>query len=263
MPARSSFVLALIAFACLVLVVEGRLFDPTRTGSKDVTVGSQDEAPSRSSESQPEAVQTFNSTDDAASKFASFVESSKNTTMCDRIHPEELPEECFCTNQGTFGLAIECLKAFNATYFNDTIGMKIDLDPCNENGAQLSLDVTEKEHNVDYTLVGINAGETKNIPIPGLAMIVPGIGNVGLDVAVMIAGNPDVLRLKVGLDACAQTSTNHEMCASSIPGLSTILPWYVLKGTYSFGGICSGRNVAGADVHSGNDADDATTLLSQ
>mmetsp|Transcript_25804 Transcript_25804/g.56791 ORF Transcript_25804/g.56791 Transcript_25804/m.56791 type:complete len:95 (+) Transcript_25804:823-1107(+) len=94
-------------------------------------------------------------------------------------------------------------------------------------------------------------------------MIVPGIGNVGLDVAVMIAGNPDVLRLKVGLDACAQTSTNHEMCASSIPGLSTILPWYVLKGTYSFGGICSGRNVAGADVHSGNDADDATTLLSQ
>ena len=50
---------------------------------------------------------------------------------------------------------------------NDTIGMKIDLDPCNEEGAKLSLDVTEKEHGIDYTLVGISAGESKNIPIPG------------------------------------------------------------------------------------------------
>ena len=70
-------------------------------------------------------------------------------------------------------------------------------------------------------------------------MIIPGLGNVGMDVAVLIAGNPDVLRLKVGLNACAQTSTDHQVCASAIPGVSSILPWYILKGTYSFGGICS------------------------
>lgn len=75
-------------------------------------------------------------------------------------------------------------------------------------------------------------------------MIVPGIGNVGLDVAVLIAGNPDMLRLKIGLNACAQLSTDHQMCASSIPGVSSILPWYILKGTYSFGDVCSrfGKN---------------------
>ena len=29
------------------------------------------------------------------------------------------------------------------------------------------------------------------------------------------------------------------ICASSIPGLNQILPWYVLEGTYSFGNICN------------------------
>lgn len=45
--------------------------------------------------------------------------------------------------------------------------MKIDLDPCNEDGAKLSLDVTEQDHNIDFPIVGIKAGESKNIPIPG------------------------------------------------------------------------------------------------
>ena len=70
-------------------------------------------------------------------------------------------------------------------------------------------------------------------------MIVPGVGNVGLDVAVLIAGNPDMLRLKIGLNACAILSTNHELCGDSLPGFSSILPWYILKGTYSFGDVCS------------------------
>ena len=87
--------------------------------------------------------------------------------MCDHIHPDELPEECSCREPGPFSLVIECLKTFNSTYFNDTIGMKIDLDPCNEDGAKLSLDVTEQDHNIDFPIVGIKAGESKNIPIPG------------------------------------------------------------------------------------------------
>jgi hypothetical protein len=106
----------------------------------------------------------------------------------------------------------------------------------------------------------------------GLAMIVPGVGNVGMDVAVLIAGNPDVLRLKVGLNACAQLSTDHQMCASAIPGISNILPWYILKGTYSFGGICASKRVnadtdANADGStSSNDVDAAelkTTILAE
>ena len=84
-------------------------------------------------------------------------------------------------------------------------------------------------------------------------MIVPGVGNVGIDVAVLIAGNPDMLRLKIGLNACAQLSTDHQLCASSIPGVSNILPWYILKGTYSFGDICgSNEHHAGAGINNNN-----------
>ena len=89
-------------------------------------------------------------------------------------------------------------------------------------------------------------------------MIVPGVGNVGLDVAVLIAGNPDMLRLKIGLDACAQTSTDHVVCASSIPGISNIFPWYILKGTYSFGDMCESKRI---NVGSRDDAKESTRTI--
>ena len=94
-------------------------------------------------------------------------------------------------------------------------------------------------------------------------MIVPGVGNVGLDVAVLIVGNPDMLKLKIGLNACAQTSTDHQVCASSMPGVSNIFPWYILKGTYSFGDICQSDDTDGG-LDGSNDADGsaaATTIL--
>ena len=86
-------------------------------------------------------------------------------------------------------------------------------------------------------------------------MIVPGVGNVGVDVAVLIAGNPDILRLKIGLNACAQLSTDHQLCASSIPGVSNILPWYILKGTYSFGDICGTPSTTRTRISNDIDAD--------
>mmetsp|Transcript_35129 Transcript_35129/g.64631 ORF Transcript_35129/g.64631 Transcript_35129/m.64631 type:complete len:207 (-) Transcript_35129:332-952(-) len=160
-----------------------------------------------------------------------------NKTACDVIHPEELPDECWCKEHGPYGLVIECDKKFKSRYFNDTIGMKIDVDPCNELGSRVSLDIVEKEHNIDYTITGIRAGEEKNIPIPGLSIAVPTIGHLGVDAAVLIAGNPDHLTLKIGLNACVVVHDKN-ICASSVPGLNKVLPWYVLSGTYSFGDIC-------------------------
>jgi hypothetical protein len=153
MSNRFCLVLVLVALACSALVTEGRLFDPSSAA---------EEQPG--GEEQPEA--TTNKT--LSTKFANFVNASKlGDSMCAHIHPEELPEECSCREPGKYSLVIECLKTFNSTYFNDTIGMKIDLDPCNEEGAKLSLDVTEKEHDIEYPIAGIRAGESKNIPIPG------------------------------------------------------------------------------------------------
>lgn len=253
MSVRFSLVLVLVvSLACLAFVVEGRLLDPAvQASSEDTTEPSHTKT-------------TFVSTKAASSKLESFVNSTKlqlhGGTMCEHINPDDLPEECYCRDDWPFNLVIECLKTFNSTYFNDTIGMKIDLDPCNEDGAKLSLDVTEMKHHIEYPIAGVRAGESKNIPIPGLAMIVPGIGNVGVDVAVLIAGNPDMLRLKVGLNACAQLSTDHQLCASSIPGVANILPWYILKGTYSFGDVCQTRRaiIADAYAHADGSADDSS-----
>jgi len=257
MSSRNRLILAIVAFACLALgATEGRLFDPAvpvDDNDADVDGIPDDEASGRSA-----AV----TVDAAASKLASLVESSKQGSMCEHIRPDELPDECICSEPRPFSLVVECVKAFNSTYFNDTVGMKIDLDPCNEEGSRMSLDVTEREHHIDYPIAGIRAGESKNIPIPGLAMIVPGVGNVGLDVAVLIVGNPDMLKLKIGLNACAQTSTDHQVCASSvkIPGISNIFPWYILKGSYSFGDIC-GSDGIGEVLAGSDDTDDSVTMI--
>jgi hypothetical protein len=173
-----------------------------------------------------------------AAVIAAAPNNNYKTGACERIHPEELPEECTCSEPHPLSLVIECLKPFNSTYFNDTIGLKIVLDPCDEQGSSISLDITEEDHHINYMIAGIRAGEEKNIPIPGLSIIVPTIGHVGVDAAVLIMGNVDQLTLKVGLNACAVVHQK-TLCASSIPGLHTILPWWVLSGTYSFGDLCN------------------------
>jgi len=253
---RPSLFLAAIAFACLALcATEGRLFDPTAPVRDDESGFSDDGSSDPSGRSV--------AIDTAASKLATFVESSKQGSMCEHIRPDELPDECICSEPRPYALVINCVKTFNSTSFNDTIGMKVDIDPCNAEGSKLSLDVTEKDHHIDYPIAGIVAGEEKKIPIPGLAMIVPGIGNVGVDVAVLILGNPDMLKLKIGLTACAQTSAGHMVCASSIPGMSDIFPWYILEGNYTFGDICQSDGVDGGFESSADDEESTTMILTE
>jgi hypothetical protein len=70
-------------------------------------------------------------------------------------------------------------------------------------------------------------------------------------------GNPDSLTLKIGLNACVALA--HKMiCASDIPGLNTVLPWYVLSGTYSFGDIC--KNNRTGTIEAKLFEDDTTTV---
>eukprot|EP00542_Grammatophora_oceanica_P010039 CAMPEP_0194047132 /NCGR_PEP_ID=MMETSP0009_2-20130614/23578_1 /TAXON_ID=210454 /ORGANISM="Grammatophora oceanica, Strain CCMP 410" /LENGTH=130 /DNA_ID=CAMNT_0038692657 /DNA_START=288 /DNA_END=680 /DNA_ORIENTATION=- len=114
----------------------------------------------------------------------------------------------------------------------------MDLDPCDPSGSSMSLDITEKNHNISFPIEQIKANDEKNYPIPGLSIAVPGVTALGVDVAVLVSGNPDELTLQVGLNACASVHTK-EICASSIPGLDLVLPWWMLKGTYSFGNVCN------------------------
>lgn len=169
-----------------------------------------------------------------------------NQTMCERIHPDELPKECVCRDL-TLGLVIECDKHFENEIFNDTVGMVITIDPCNAMGSSVSLAIAERKHHIDYEIAGLRAGEEKNIPIPGWSIIVPSVGHVGVDAAVLIYGNPDMLTLKIGLNACVELAKK-QLCASSIPGLNRVLPWYALSGTYSFGDVCGNSTNLDTDV---------------
>lgn len=173
---------------------------------------------------------------------------NKPGPWCQRIHPEQLPEECTCSEPAPLGLVVQCLKTFNSEYFNDTIGVKLIVDPCNsEVGSSISLDITEEDHHIDFPITGIHAGEEHEIPIPGLSIAVPSLGHVGMDVTVLVFGNPDLLTIKVGLNACIAVKSKM-VCASSIPGLNEVLPWWILSGTYSFGDICNATETPVATI---------------
>merc|ERR1712157_211183 len=79
---------------------------------------------------------------------------------------------------------------------------------------------------------------TTAIPIPGLAVGIPKIGDAGVNVMVGMQGNAEKLSLQVGLDACLQLA-KRQVCGSSLPVARRMLPLWVLRGEFSFGDICS------------------------
>ena len=77
----------------------------------------------------------------------------KKKSLCDRLHPEELPQECICRESaGNLHVVVDCIKPFNSTYFNDTIGMSMDIDICNEQGSSVAIDVTEKPLKIETSV---------------------------------------------------------------------------------------------------------------
>jgi hypothetical protein len=191
----------------------------------------------------------------AAATVATGQESNKNDSfgdkistsddVCDRL--ENLPAECSC-REGLLSkksVVIECVKVFNGTRFNDTIGIALKMEPCDPAGSSISLDITDTIYHVDFPISQVRAGERQILPIPGLSAIVPGVGHAGIDAVVLIAGNPDELQLQVGLDACVQVRDRF-VCAESLPGLGGAFPWWILHGTYRFGDYCESSNNATA-----------------
>lgn len=71
-------------------------------------------------------------------------------SACDRF--DDLPEECICNELPHHHLEIECVKSFESSFLNDTVGVLLDFDICNPKGSQLDMDLIETDYNITYTI---------------------------------------------------------------------------------------------------------------
>jgi hypothetical protein len=152
-----------------------------------------------------------------------------------------LPSFCTCDDlYAQSELRVECDVPLFAPRLglNDTVGVISDVRPCAD-PSRIDIRVTERNHNVNVTLPVVAAGTDKMYPIPGLSVAVPGLGHAGIDIDVRLEGNPDKLGIKLGINACLEVGSR-QVCGSSLPGVGTVLPVWLLSGNYTFGHVCRG-----------------------
>jgi len=127
----------------------------------------------------------------------------------------------------------------------DKIGIRLDVKPCAEPEAYVNVAVTEANHNLSYSIAGIKAGQEEDIPLPGVSIDIPKVGNAGVDVAVELGGNLDALTISVGVDACVGVGPK-EVCGHALA--PKLLPIWLLEGTFHFGSLCGNSTVQVAPV---------------
>eukprot|EP00462_Mataza_sp_D1_P004746 CAMPEP_0175110814 /NCGR_PEP_ID=MMETSP0086_2-20121207/14349_1 /TAXON_ID=136419 /ORGANISM="Unknown Unknown, Strain D1" /LENGTH=258 /DNA_ID=CAMNT_0016389073 /DNA_START=16 /DNA_END=792 /DNA_ORIENTATION=- len=155
------------------------------------------------------------------------------TSICSVIK-SDLPSECSCADVPD-GSDVKCLVNLLGL---DKIGLEIQLRPCSS-PATISLAVTDTKFGIHYQIAKINAGIDKQIPIPGLNVDIPLIGNAGVVLDLDFDGNAGSLSVLVGLDACAKVKIIHKTeCGSK---LTHKLPIKILHGKWDFSSQCTGR----------------------
>lgn len=158
---------------------------------------------------------------------------SANGSLCEIFKPD-LPASCVCAD-ALLGASIACRVG---VLLEDAFGLKADILPC-DHVAHVDLQITESKHSINYTIAGVAMGETKHVPIPGLTIGIPKIGDASVDATVTLEGSLSEFTVKVGVDACAVVA-GESICGSD---LTRYLPFWVFHGTYHIEGIC-GRKTA-------------------
>jgi hypothetical protein len=147
-----------------------------------------------------------------------------------------LPSFCSCVDTD-FGGTMSCTVAITAGGVTlDTVGVVLDMEPC-ALPMYYSVEVTEADASVDYK-IELAADQDEEIPIPGVSVVVPGLGEAGLYVDASIFGNVDSLEMHIGLDACADLY-GLESCASTIDPID--FPIWILDATFNFSAVCASR----------------------
>ena len=96
-----------------------------------------------------------------------------------------------------------------------------------------SFEATEADLGVDYKYE-ITAGEVEDIPIPGVSVDIPGLGEAGLVMSAEIDGNIDALTMDLGLDACVDV-VGFLTCASTVDPVD--FPIWLLESTFDFSDV--------------------------
>ena len=151
--------------------------------------------------------------------------------FCDYIW-DDLPDECDCDDRD-YGGIVECDVDLMGL---DTVGVKIDIEPCAE-PMKFEMDITESDLGIDYPIVNIGPGTDEHVPIPGLSIDLPGVGDAGVDAIISLDGNIDELTLGFGVDACVDTPIG-DACGADIPITGNPFPIMLLDATYDFGDLC-------------------------
>jgi len=149
--------------------------------------------------------------------------------VCSFIQPK-LPSYCTCQN----GDAHSALIACDVNFFGvSDIQLAARLTPCSV-PATISFEVIEKLLHIDFKIASLRAGVDEEIPVPGLALIVPGVGDVGIHVLVGLKGDASDLDVKIGVDACGEALHLKKCGRDLIP----LLPIYILSHSFNFGDMC-------------------------
>ena len=97
-----------------------------------------------------------------------------------------------------------------------------------------SFTMTDAATGVSYS-TEFDVGVEEAIPVPGVSVVVPGLGTAGVYMDTFINGNIDSLTIDFGVDACIN-SLGIVSCASTYDPAD--FPIWLLESTFNFGSVC-------------------------
>lgn len=153
-----------------------------------------------------------------------LVSDVKSKSVCDEL---VLSGNCTCDDLPGPVASVKC----PVEVFEQTVYVGMDVEPCRK---PARIDMTVSWESGQYSFTVLSTDDVEEIPIPGLSLYIPGVGDVGMDVAVGFSGNVDELTVKVGLDACVAV-LGQRLCGNS---LTHTLPIWIAQGTVSLGDMC-------------------------
>lgn len=173
------------------------------------------------------AVPLLNATKDKRQMLA-LASPTPNSQLCEDVS-SYLPSFCQCDDED-LGFKASCSVNFLEV---DTITVLAEVVPC-QAPAHADLTISDSELGISHQFAGISAGEAYNLPVPGLSLDVPLVGEVGVVMDIELDGDLSSFEIDLAVDACAGSGSDQE-CGSD---LTSYLPIELLSHSFNFDDVC-------------------------